>query len=256
MEGKLYAARRRSTVLRDKILQRLVSEEERRDKYRYSMLQKHEGGSDLVFPAEYRVTKMPTDREINNALSDLQYVTMLCEAAFSTMKGSDIELFCYEKMYKARRDIIQFMCTSRPYDLDPDIRRLIIELIMGQLKKAKAFDYKELDAKLSDLRAMVKVKELEELDDPAEWYNSGRKLPYSIFKFIKDKKIPPIESVQGICADYSKRYRHIELRIRIARDDVMSEGQWRKLFEEKESITKQWKDSMLIVCGKDRIFAT
>lgn len=232
-----------------KIMQRNVSEEERRDKARWQMLQQYPDGSGVVHPASYRVTRILDDIGIHRALDDLAIISPLIEVLFKNMTGHTMDLYLYEKLYKTRRDIIRSMCTSRPYEIYPDVLELMIDTLLPKKREIQDI-YDRIDQLLDQL----KPSRIEDNDPaPVKWDQSGRRLPYRIWKFMEDKKLPKTESARGICVDFRNRWREIESKITILREakEPISEAQWEDIFTKKSELMKQWETALLVVSGRN-----
>lgn len=156
-----------------------------------------------------------------------------------------------DEMIGYHRALIEEMASSLHQEPSDELSDLLLEM-------AALYGISALRASMT--KKPTEKEALEELskhmlsEDPAYKYLLSKKtIPYRIYKWLIESKIPGTESVVAICKDYGTRWRAIQSRMDSARENgIVDDFTWNELWKLNDKIIEDWKAAITILTARVR----
>lgn len=176
----------------------------------------------------------------------------MCERLLEDMMGSDADNYyasILDEMVGYHTALVDSMATSREYEAQDDITELLTIVTAQQgINAIRRQENKQLDEEgFLRIAAEATMK-----DDPFFRYSlTNGTIPFSIYKWLIEEKIPRTDAIVSVCKDYGAKWRALLFRMDHARkNNIVDDFTWTSMYKDEAKIFSDWKETVLLLSGK------
>jgi len=191
--------------------------------------------------------RRPVSDDLHDSLAEVRE-SVLNGTAMPDLRGWSMTcrhgmILVYDRLMEAKRKVLIGLAAGEVWQIDPEVEAMAWELFVSGIKIKT--EPKEKEPRWDECFLMNEVL--------AKWMYKGSRMPYDMWKWYIDKKVPGTPAIREATKDFMFKLDGLRLKEQEARDqDVAGDWYWERMQADRDELMHNWRNTIsLLAFGRE-----